>query len=190
MTRTAAAGIVTNELIHDTDNPGSQPVTESVDVEILTQVTTFDMVTTAMEMIDALAATAEGADADQLAAATAWLVKATEAEWWVDGDTLAKPGGVRVYKRMRKAMNELQLIGAGSALFADAQSVVWLLADAGEDVTQHAIDRAITDGASADDVAEATRRYDNANQSYNNGLAKRSVKRYQTAWKAATRYLD
>jgi len=186
----ALPGIVTNELIHDTDNPGSQPVTESIDVQILELVTTFDVITAAIAMVDDMSATATGTDADQLTAAREWLVKSAEATWWVDGDTLAKPGGVRVFKRMRKAMNALQLIGPTSAFFADTQTVVWMLADAGDELAARAIDRAIADGAPADDVATATVRYTNGNQSYSNGLAKRAVKRFQTAWKAATWYLD
>ena len=186
----AEPAVVTNEVIHDTDNPGSQPATTSVDVEILASGEgAADQLAAAIDTLDDLIGDADPEDVDALNTARQRLVSASKASLWTSDDTLAVPRGIRMFRRIRRAINALQHVSEDSSVYDGVQDVIWSVVTATQNVAATAIDQAIADGAPDGQVDRATLRFNRATRAEVKGKAKKAVLMYGNSWKVATKYL-
>jgi uncharacterized repeat protein (TIGR01451 family) len=177
---------VFNEVTHDTDDPGSEPVTVSTRVKLVAGIST--VLDEALALTADLVAATGGTTQDKAEAALDRLIYAANPRLWeADGVRLVTPEGVRALKRMRRAIYHLEQIGEASRVFDDAQVIIWSIADATENIAEVALADAILGNADPDAIAEAQEWYDKGVRAYNNGAARRAALRFQKSWEAATR---
>jgi hypothetical protein len=186
----AAAGTVTNEVVHDTDNPGSQPATASADAEILAAAgSARDLLVEATADLEALIADApQGTSTEDMAileGAHVRLLNANKPALWVDGDTLTLDRGVRMYRRTRWAIRDLmKYLDSASPAYPEALAISAKLADVNRRVTALAIERAIADGTASQEAIDlAVYRFDRANLADSNGYYQLASIRFKKSWK-------
>ncbi len=176
---------VSNDVVHDTDDPGSESATTSTKVKLVDGIPT--VLDEARDLAGDLVAATNGTTKAKAEAAYGRLIRATTPRLWEpDGVRLLTPDGIKVFKRLRKAIFHLERIGASSPRYDDAQAVVWATAAGAEDIAEVALADAILANGDPEAIAEAQEWYDLGVKAYNNGAAKRAALRFQKSWEAAT----
>jgi hypothetical protein len=161
-----------------------------VDVELLASGEgAADQLAAAIDALDDLIGDADPDDVDALNTARQSLVNASKASLWTSDDTLAVPRGIRVFRRIRRAINALQHVPEDSSVYDGVQDVIWSVVTATQNVAATAIDQAIADGAPDGQVERATLRFNRATKAEVKGNAKKAVLAYGNSWKVATKYL-
>jgi uncharacterized repeat protein (TIGR01451 family) len=178
-----AAGVVTNEVTHDTDNPGSQPANTSVDVFVSTPQMAIKSVKKALNVL-LNGGTLNESDTVRTLKARNRLRAALKASLWLDGDTLVVPNGRRVFNKVRKAISAMQKVK-----HEDLSGDINTLVASTRSLATAAIAQAIADNAPAADIAKAQEKLVLADKSIEKGKEKKAVRRLRRAWRSATRYL-
>ena len=178
-----AIGVLTNQVTHDTDNPGSQPENTSVDVFVSTPLQAIKSVKKALkDLLDS--GELNEVDTARTLKARNRLKAATKAKFWVDGDTLVVPDGKRVFNKVKYAINAMQKVNG-----EDLGDHIDQLVAATRAVAAAAIEQAIAVGAPDDQIAKAQKKLAKADTAAANGKPKLAVLRQRKAWVRATDHI-
>jgi hypothetical protein len=183
------AGVVTNEVISEVDNPGSQPEMTSAVVEIIPGgLPATAILGRVVDDLNGMIAMAEGSDYWALRQARYWAGHAMDETRWADETQPNIVGGAKVFYRTRKAVVKLQMIEDASPWYADAQVLIGDLVAAGRNVAITGLDAHIAT-APGGAVADAEYWLNRGNTSASNGYPRYAITRYMKSWKKLTAYL-
>ncbi|MCP3973479.1 MAG: S8 family serine peptidase [bacterium] len=182
---------VTNEVVSDTDNPGSQPTTTSVDVDLVDAPAAALGASVAQlsDWVNNPPADLSAVDLEHVTAAHGFLVSAMTADRWVNDTTLDATNGRAVFTDLRRAVRELQKMSKGTSIYVAKNGIKRDLVGISGHIAHMAHDAAVAAGADQADLDRAAFKMAKADKRESKRMWRKSVKSSKQAWVASIQHL-
>jgi uncharacterized repeat protein (TIGR01451 family) len=184
-------GLLTNEVMSKTDNPGSRATTTAAPVRIVDSPSRTLAASLAQltEWVDNPPADLAPEDVARLAAARDHVADAMAAERWVNETTLDPVAGRRVFTHLQRAVSDLRKMKLHTSVRIGKNTLKRGLVDVAEHLSQLALEDASAADATQANLRRATRKLALVDVDQSNRKWQRAIGNGRRSWVAATRHL-
>ncbi len=187
----APLGLLTNEVVSETDGPGSRAATTAAQVRIVdspsrTLATSLAQLT---DWVENPPADLSPEDVARLAAARDHVADAMAAERWVNETTLDPTAGRRVFTHLQRAVSDLRKMTLDTSVRVGKNTIKRGLVDVAEHLAQLALEDASAANATHANLRRAARKLALIDVDQSNRKWQRAIGNGRRSWVAATRHL-
>lgn len=187
----APFGILNNEVISETDNPGSRPATTTAPVRIVDS-PSRSLATSLAQLaawVDSPPADLLPEEVARFAAARDHVADALHAGRWVNDTTLDPGEGRWVFAQLKKAVSDLRKGRRDMSVRPDKNRIKRGLVDVAEHLAQLALAEAAAANAEQANLQRAARKQALADTDQSHRSWRRAIRKFRRAWVIATRHL-